>query len=307
MGSHIVAALLEKGNHTITALTRKESTSVFPAGVHIKHIDYASHDSLVSALRGQDALIITMSVLAPPDQEAALVKSAAEAGVAWVMPNEWGIDCSNAALVKDISDRYGKTRELIQRLGTSSWLVVVSGFWYEYSLAGTEGRYGFDFKERRVTFYDDGKQKINTSTWVQIGKAVAALMALKILPEDENDRSEATLETFKNNFCYISSFRVSQRDMWESAMRVTGTKESDWQVKYEDVKQRYKNGVERFQKGDRHGFMIFLYARNFFPDGAGDYESSKGVHNEVLRLPKEDFDACTKAAVERAEKMAGTY
>jgi hypothetical protein len=251
-----------------------------------------------------------MAVTAPPDQEASLIKAAAEAGVKWVMPNEWGQDFGNPALVKDvlfIGPRLEKTRKLIEELGVSNWLVVTSGFWYEYSLAGTEWRYGFDFKERKVTFYGDGTQKVNTSTWPQIGHAVAALLAFKILPDDGNGKSEAVLSKFKQKNCYISSFLVSQKDMWESAMCVTGTKESDWTVKYEDVQERYKSGVERFQKGDWSGFGQMMYARSFFPDGAGDYETSKGLYNKLLGLPKEDFDECTKGAVERAEKLAGTY
>jgi saccharopine dehydrogenase-like NADP-dependent oxidoreductase len=70
-------------------LTRLESTSVFSPDVITKHIDYTSYSSLVSALQGQDVFIITMAVTAPPDQEASLIKAAAEAGVKWVLPNEW--------------------------------------------------------------------------------------------------------------------------------------------------------------------------------------------------------------------------
>jgi hypothetical protein len=163
--------------------------------------------------------------------------------------------------------RLEKTRKLIEKLGVSDWLVVTSGFWYEHSLAGTEWRYGFDFKERKVTFYGNGTQKVNTSTWPQIGRAVAALLSFKILPDDENDKSEAVLLKFKNRNCHISSFLVSQKDMWESAMRVTSTKESDWIVKYEDVQERNNSAVERFQKGDWSGFGQMMYARSFFPDG----------------------------------------
>jgi hypothetical protein len=75
------------------------------------------------------------------------------------------------------------------------------------------------------------------------------------------------LRSCKNRNCHISSFLVSQKDMWESAMRVTSTKESDWIVKYEDVQERNNSAVERFQKGDWSGFGQMMYARSFFPDG----------------------------------------
>jgi hypothetical protein len=258
-------------------------------------------------MQGQDVLIITMSTHAPPDQEAALIKAAGDAGVKWVIPNEWGNDFANPDIARDLlflGPRLEAHRKLIEDFG-GNWLVITSGFWYEYSLAGTEWRYGFDFKERKLTLYGDGTQKINTSTWPQVARAVAALLSFKILPDAENDKSEVLLSRFENKRCYISSFLVSQRDMWESAMRVTGTTESDWTVKYENVEERYKRGVEMFQKGDEVGFGIALYARGFYSDG--EYETTRGLDNALLGLPKEDFDTCTKRAVERAKKLAGTY
>lgn len=41
-----------------------------------------------------------------------------------------------------------------------------------------------------------------------------------------------------------------------------------------------------------------MYARVFYPDGSGDYESSKGLDNEGLGLPQEDLDEATKRTVE---------
>lgn len=279
-----------------------------PPGVIIKHIDYTSHASVVSALQGNDVLIITMAVMAPPDQEKSLIKAAAEAGIKWLLPNEWGNDLGNEDFAKDLptlSAHLEANRKLIKDLCVSNWIVITSGFWYEYSLGGSEWRYGFDFKHRKVTFYDDGTRKINTTTWPQIGRAVTALLSFKIFPDDKNDKSERVLSRFENKRCHISSFRISQKDMWESAMRVTSTKESDWAVEYEDVKKRYERGVEIFGKGDRAGFGLMLYARGFYEDG--EYESTKGLYNDLFCLPKEDLDRCTQAAIERATKMAGTY
>lgn len=198
------------------------------------------------------------------------------------------------------------TQQLISSLGMD-WLVVISGFWYEYSLAGTEWRYGFDFKERKVTFYGDGNVKVNTSTWPQIGRAVAALLALPQSPADGEDKTMSVLESFKNKECYISSFLLSQRDMFASALRVTGTKEEDWSINYEDAEARYARGKGMLEKGEMVGFGLGMYARSFFNDGVGDYETVKGLSNELLGLPVEDLDVCTRGAVERAVKFAGTY
>lgn len=89
-GSYIVAELLATGKHTVTAITREDSSSTFPKNVKVNKIDYASHDSIVTALKGQDALIITMNTRAPKEQSPKLIEAAAAAGVKWIIPDEWG-------------------------------------------------------------------------------------------------------------------------------------------------------------------------------------------------------------------------
>ncbi len=302
IGSYMARALLATGSHTVTALTRADSKSPMPEGITVKHINYDEPSTLVAALKGQDVLIITMAVTAPPETQNKLIDAAAEAGVPWILPNEYSSDPTNESMQKEIllGDGRVKIRQHIEELGVSSWIGFACSFWYEYSLSAAPGTYGFDFANKSVTFYDEGTTKINTSTWEQCGRAAAALLSLKVLPEDASDKS-LTLSKLKNEHFYISSFLVSQRDMFESVLRVTGDKESDWTITHEDVKERYKAGVTEMRGGNQMGFMKLLYARVFYP-GDGDYESKKGLHNDALGLPKEDFDEATKRAVDLAAK-----
>lgn len=189
-------------------------------------------------------------------------------------------------------------REQCETLGVSKWVALACGFWYEFSLGGTADRYGFDFKERSVTFFDDGATKINTSTFAQCGRALAALLSLKLLPEDENDRDPA-LSNWDNDVVYVSSFHVSQRDMLESVERVTGTTDADWAITYEGAAERYKRGVEDMRKGELKGFVRLMYSRMFFPNGGGSYEDTKGLQNGVLGLPQEDLDEATAEGIRR--------
>jgi hypothetical protein len=46
----------------------------------------------------------------------------------------------------------GATRELIENIGKSSYLAIVTSFWYEYSLA-IPLNYGIDVINRIVTFW----------------------------------------------------------------------------------------------------------------------------------------------------------
>jgi hypothetical protein len=271
--------------------------------VEVKKVNYDDPSSLIEALKGQEVLIITMGVTAPPEQQTKLIDAAAAANVPWVLPNEYGSDPTEVEMQKDnfLGERKAKYRDYIEKLGKSSWIGIICNFWYEFSLAGGSSRYGFDFKNRTVTFFDDGTTRINTSTWPQTGRAVAKLLSLKVFKDNVNDKS-ACLNDFRNKFVYVSSFNVSQKDMLHSVMRVTGTSLKDWKVDYEPVKERYKSGVEEFQKGNMLGFAKLLYSRLFFPDMSGNYEATKGLHNDILGLPKEDLDEYTKIAVGMAEK-----
>lgn len=302
VGKHIVEHLLKTGKHKVTALTRPESTNTIVPGIEVKKVNYDDKASLTDALRGQDFFIITMSVTAPKDQQTRLIDAAADAGVPWVMPNEYGSEYENESIAKDtmIGEGIQAIRKYIDEVGKSSWVGLACSFWYEYSLGMSPLLYGFDFKNREVTFYDDGNTKINTSTWPQTGRAVASLLSLKVLKDDANDKSPC-LSDFKSKTVFVSSFLVSQRDMLDSAKRVTGTTDADWKITYEPTAERYKAGMELLQKGDRMGFARLLYARMFYPNGDGNYEKRRGLQNDLLGLPKEDLDEYTKQAIEMSK------
>ncbi|KAH6670392.1 hypothetical protein B0J14DRAFT_628302 [Halenospora varia] len=299
VGKFITEAILKNGKHNLTAITRADGGSAIPAGIAIKRVDYANQKSIVEALKGQDALIITMGVMAPPDQQSNLIEAAAIAGVPWVLPNEFGSAGTNEQAGKDtmLGPMKQAVREQIEKFGRSSWIGIACSFWYEFSLAGGFYRYGFDFKKKTAIFFDDGLTRIFTSTWPQTGRAVAQLLSLKVLPEDENDTSPC-LSNYRNKFVQISSFKINQREMLDSILRVTGDKESDWTITKRPVQEVYKEGTEMLKAGKRVGFGQLLYARYFYPDVAGVIESrSNDLDNEKLGLEKEDLDMFTKEAV----------
>jgi hypothetical protein len=309
-GRHMVSSLLSTNKHTVAAITRNDSTSTMPEGVDVKKVDYDDHANLVSALEDQDVLIITLTGLAPPDTHKRLIDAAIEAGVKYIMPNEWGIDQNNPELAKDTltGSRILPIRDYIesQSKGKSThWVSVCCGFWYEFSLAGTEARYGFDFDKKSLTLFDKGDVGINTTTFPMLGRAVAALLSLKILPDDENDKS-VCVSRWNDKSVYISSFFVSQNDMLNSVLRVTGDKKSDWTITHENTRERFARGQKLWAEGQVLGFGILLYTRTFFDDGAGDCRDK--LDNELLGLGKGDMhegkelDEATGWAVEMAAK-----
>jgi hypothetical protein len=106
-----------------------------------------------------------------------------------ILPNGWSPDNSNEALVKDIfifkpfglspllclsiflsiADRriVEEHRKLIRDLGKSSYISVITGFWYEWSLT-IPPAFGFDIPNCKATFFDEGETKMPVSTWPQV-------------------------------------------------------------------------------------------------------------------------------------------
>lgn len=280
-------------------------------GVKVVKVNYNDQSTLVAALRGQQVLIITMAPLAPKDVQLKLVEAAAEAGVRYIVPNGWGLDPTHPSSDDAfLGPGQRAIQKRIEEIGKSCWIEFVSGCWYEFSLGGTTDRYGFDFQNRSVIFYDDGMARINTSTWDQTGRAVAKVLSLKEKPENKDDGS-LTLSSFKNKLVYFSSFYVSQKDMFESVLRVTGTKQEDWKISYENSAERYQSGLDLLKQGDRRGYMRAMYVRMFYPEGSGNgsgaYEPMRGLHNDLLGLPKEDLDERTKIAIERSQEFIRLY
>ncbi|KAL5341365.1 hypothetical protein BJX70DRAFT_395755 [Aspergillus crustosus] len=235
MGRHLTKHLLDIGKHVVTAITRPESTTALPDGLQVLRVDYCNDDQteLVAALRGQQVLLITMSVIAPRDTVVKLVRAAAEAGVPYVLPNWYGHDPSNEALCRDSMLLVARDQidAEAQRLGRISILRLACNFWYEFSLGGGPDRYGFDSQNRIFTIFGDGNSYRMTSTTSQL-----------LFP---------TFATRQSTYP-VSAFRSGT---WESA------------------EKRWAEGQAAIQEGNWHAFTKMLYSRMFFTAGDGVYEA----------------------------------
>lgn len=137
-------------------------------------------------------------------------------------------------------------------------------------------------------------------------RAVASVLSLKELPEHAEDASP-TLSHSRNGPFYVSSFLISQRDMFESVKRVTKTTDADWTISHDSAEKRWKDGTAAVHQGDFGQFTKMLYSRMFLPTGDGDCQSRRGVDNDVLRLPGDDLDTWTAVAVRMANNHEIPY
>ena len=154
------------------------STGKIPAGVKSVEIGYGSEESIVSALKGQQFLVISLGVFVPEEVHGKVVRAAAKAGVAYIMPNVHGFDPKGDGVANPIFGAGVMQRvQDVENAGVP-WIVLTTGFWYEWGLALGDNWYGIDINNKKAWFCDKGHNTMNTSTWSRCGEAFAALLSL---------------------------------------------------------------------------------------------------------------------------------
>lgn len=286
IGTHTLSALVSQGIHTLTVIQREESTATYPSSVTVKKGDLSDSSFLEAALAGQDVLVLQLSRFAM-DSQPGLVRAAAAARVPYVLPVEFGSDPS-AKLFNDFPMLREKNtaRELIAELGVSSWIAVVTNPWLDYGLQ--QKAWGFNVQGRKASLWGGGNTKVNTGSVKRAGEATAAMLAL---PEDE-------LAKYRNKPFFMGSLYVTQREIFESILRVTKTEEKDWEVKTPDMDQVAKESDEAMMKGDMAAFMTKFFMMHFREGMGGDFNSK--VDSGRLELPQEDLDKVIEEGLKSA-------
>lgn len=137
LGPSIVQALLSS-NFTVTALTRADSKLIFPAGVHIAKVDYGDHSSLVSALKGQDAVVSAIATPALLEQKV-VIEAAVQAGVKRFIPSEFGINTTKlqvgSGVEKILAGKLEVQKLLSEKVKSSkefSWTGVSTSLFFDW-------------------------------------------------------------------------------------------------------------------------------------------------------------------------------
>lgn len=290
LGKHTVQALLAEGGHTVTAITRAESSAAFPEGVKVAKGPYDDEAFLVNALTGQDVLVLQVGIMVL-DSQIPVIKAAAKAGVPYVIPCEFAQDNKHEKLNQEINlmTRKNKYRQLIDELGVSKWIGVINGPWFDWSFRmkywGTPVNYwGIDLKNKKASIFDDGSVKMNVSTLQKTGAGTAALLSLP----------EADLAKYAGDFIYISSFHVSQKDILDSVIKASGVPESQWSISSSSAADAVAACKDAVAKGNGMKNIDLLFAVLAREGYGGDYQSKV----TPLNVPQEDFNAVVKQLVD---------
>ena len=272
--------------HNITAIVRPESTSEFPSTVNVKKISFDDTQALTEALTGQDVLVLQLGHTALKYNEN-LIRSAAKAGVKYVLPTEFGSD-TTAPLGQKLAMLQHKrvNRDLIEELGMS-WIGISTNPWLDYCL-NANGLLGINVKEREATLWDGGNTTMSFSVLKQAGQVTAEVLAL---PDSEFAR-------YKNGYFYTASIHTTERELLASVMRATGTTEADWTVKEGDIDEAIAKG-DALEEKDPFAAMFVKFAPLHWKSGYGGDLSAKVEDLTRFGLESQDLDAITAQVLKK--------
>ncbi|KAL5610359.1 hypothetical protein FOVSG1_005040 [Fusarium oxysporum f. sp. vasinfectum] len=292
LGKPTIDALVELGAHTITAIQRPEAASTFPVGITVKKGNLRDEAFLTGVLKGQDVLVLMPPLAQLVELQEPAIRAAANAGVPYILPSEFGPDPFAIQLVEENELLIAKKRirDLIESISVSSWISIAVGPWLDAGL--DQGLWGIEPKTRKATIWRGADAKVNTATISHTAEAVAAVLSLP----------EAELAKYKNKAVYTPSFHLTQREILDAVQRATGTTDADWDIKTRDINEVATEYEDKISQGDGVAPFVKFFITHFLEGHGGDFNhklnSTELEKLEQLGLHKEDLLQAIRVALQ---------
>lgn len=103
---------------------------------------------------------------------------------------------------------------------------------------------------------------------------------------------------FGNNNAFLSSFSLTQPELFEAVLRVTRTSREDWTIEIKSSQSLVDHGWSMIEAGEAAGHLTLIYGLTYQPGNLGNYSSR--LHNEMLGLSQESLDKVVLGAVKAA-------
>ncbi|KAF4972572.1 hypothetical protein FSARC_845 [Fusarium sarcochroum] len=284
IGSVVLQALVDEPTFTVTALQRSSSKGKLPSSVRVVTIDdsYPS-EALVSEFSGQDAIINCMTSLAVSDQ-LRFIDAAVTAKVRRYVASEYGLNNNKpeARALNSVFREKGEVQDYLRSKESTGleWMAIACGMWLKWS--ALHDFLGMHIKEKKFVFWDDGNGWFSTTT--EENTALALVNAL----------TKKWDET-KNRIVWLSDFAITQNTLFEAIQRISG---QEFTVERVNTDQFIKEKQAAVEAGDN--YAIYALIETGFVTGkfGGHLEKEGRIMNEVLGLPKKNFEDVVKAALE---------
>jgi putative NADH-flavin reductase len=262
LGPSIVNELVNQG-FEVTVLSSSGNTSSLPSAVKVIKVDYSSQDSLISALRGQEAFI---SAIPKHEEQPALIDAAIAAGVQRFIPSEFGSNIIGNDKVRALPVFAGKlkTQEYLRaKQDKISHTFLINGLFLDWGLS-----IGWLANLKGKTDINDNGDSVHSFTLLaDIAKAVAGILKH---PEET-----------KNRGVYVQSAALSQNQVLEIAQKVKPEFKAETQQV--DLAEVEKNAYAELKEenGDIGSAMRGFIKVSIFREGYGNLWDEKN-DNELL-------------------------
>ncbi|KAI1755324.1 NmrA-like family protein [Xylaria castorea] len=288
LGTEVLKALVSSGHFHVTAIKRESSPYTLPPALstqaHLQTVDdELSLASLEAALRGQDAVVVSIP-LRDPAQHLRIADAAAAAGVRRVIPADYGSCDSDSPraqelvpLFKHKADVRARLQELAGADAGFAWTSLVCGHFFDWGLR--ENFLHFDIARRTADVLDHGNYKSSTATLARIGEAIVAVLA-------------ADAEATRNKVLFIQSFCVSQLDVLAALEKATGAK---WKVNFMESEAFIEEKKAKADAGDKEAVEDLVFALGALD---GNWETREGFSMDLLGLENEELDEVVRRVVE---------
>ncbi|KAI5210222.1 NAD(P)-binding protein [Aureobasidium subglaciale] len=264
LGPHIVRELVNQG-FEVTVLSASGNTSSLPSEVKTIKVDFSSRDSVVSALRGQEAFV---SAIPKHEEQPALIDAAIAAGVQRFIPSEFGSNIVGNEKVAALPVFGGKvkTQEYLRaKQDQISYTLITNGLFVDWFFGLGLGAN----LKGKTQIFDNGDSRHSFTLLSDIGKAVAGVLKH---PEET-----------KNRGVYVQTIALSQNQ----ALKIAQKAKPDFKPETEnvDLGELEKNAYAELSKegGNVGGAMFDFIKVSIFRDGYGNLWDEKN-DNELLGI-----------------------
>ncbi|KAM0540863.1 hypothetical protein ACHAPJ_013475 [Fusarium lateritium] len=284
IGSIVLQALVNEPSFTVTALQRLSSKGKLASSVRVVKVDDSyPTEALVCAFSGQDAIINCMTSLAVSDQ-LRFVDAAVTAKVRRYVASEYGLNNNKpeARALNSVFREKGEVQDYLRSKESTGleWMAIACGMWLKWS--ALHDFLGMHIKEKKFVFWDDGNGWFSTTTEENTALALVNSLTKK-------------REETKNRIVWLSDFAITQNTLFEAIQRISG---QEFTVERVNTDQFIKEKQTAVEAGDN--YAIYALIETGFVTGrfGGHLEKEGTIMNEVLGLPKKNFDDTVKAALE---------
>ncbi|KAH0437348.1 NmrA-like family protein [Colletotrichum camelliae] len=280
LGSAILTELVNAGL-TVTVLGRSESAKQgLLSGVKFVTVDYSSADDLTAALRGQDAVVSTVSKGGLLTQNT-VIDASIKAGVKRYIPSDWGTFTTDPKAQRELVPVLGPMLDVQRylaekaRTGEIEHTIFSVGAFLDLL---TTVPIAFNYANKTVELWDGGRHRLSTTSVSSIGKAVAG--ALK--------NPAAT----KNRNVKVHELVVTQRQLYELAKKYSppGT---EWKESELEGEAAFAEALKAVKEDPYNEGKIMGAIKAGVMSGR--YEAAYGqVDNELVGVPfltEADLDA----------------